>query len=220
MLRKLQKHLSFANVTSLMALFVALSGVAWAATSLPKNSVGAAQIKTDAVSRSEIKKSGVSTDELKDGGIKAVDVGDGTMTGADIGDGTLALADLGPNSVDTTKVVDGSLGVGDVAAGTFLGGKVTTQFHQAPADLADGTSASYDVHCPAGQIALAGGFRGDATESESTVVSSSRPKISETNGAAPTDNGTFNGWRITVLNPTGGITTGLRPELWAVCAGQ
>jgi len=233
----IRSKLSFANVVSMMALFIALSGIAWAA-SLPRDSVGAAQIKKDAVgaseikkdavSRSEVKRGAVSTDELKDGGVGAIDVTDGSLAGAEIADGTLALADLGPNSVDGSKVVegsigggdvaDGSLGGGDVAAGTFLGGKVTVQFTQAAADLADGAEASYDVHCPEGQTALGGGQRGDATDSEDTQVGSSRPIISTTNSGAPIDDGTFTGWRTSVLNPTGGTTTGLRPEVWVICA--
>ena len=216
MLRKLQKHLSFANVVSMMALFVALSGVAWAA-SLPKNSVGAAQIKTDAVSRSEIKRSGVSTAELKDGGVGAIDVTDASLTGADIGDGTLALADLGASSVDGSKVADGSLAAGDVAAGTFLGGKVTVQTTQS-ADIPDGGKLSVDAHCPTGQTATGGGARGDDTDSEQTELTSSRPIISTTNGAAPLDNGTFTGWRATAINKAGGTAAGLRVEVWVVCA--
>ena len=266
--RKLRTHMSFANVTSLMALFVALSGVAWAA-SLPKNSVGSAQIKKDAVSRSEIKKNAVSNDELKNGSVNATEIGDGTVGGAELGlnavtdskiaDGTVQLADLAPNSVDGSKVVDGSLGGGDVAegslgggdvadgslgggdvadgslgggdvaGGTFLGGKVTVQFERATAPLADGaTGVSYDVHCPAGQIALGGGHRGDATDSEYTVTHTSRPIISPTSASPPVDNGTFTGWRTTVTNPTGDLPQAdaapgpadgdILPEVWVICA--
>ena len=43
------QHLSFANVISMIALFVALGGTSIAAVSLSKNSVGAKQIKKNAV---------------------------------------------------------------------------------------------------------------------------------------------------------------------------
>ena len=39
-----RSHLSFANVISVIALFVALGGASYAAVTLPKNSVGAKQI--------------------------------------------------------------------------------------------------------------------------------------------------------------------------------
>ena len=249
--RKLRTHLSFANVTSLMALFIALSGVAWAA-SLPRNSVGVVQIKTNGVSRAEIKKNAVSNDELKDGAVNATEIGDGTVgatelglnsvNGSKIGDGTVALADLAPNSIDGSKVVDGSLGgaevtdgslgTGDVAAGTFLGGKVTAQYEVAAAALgetATGQGTSYDVHCPEGQVAIGGGGRGDATDSEFTVIHSSRPITSTTSSGPPVDNGTFTGWRITVTNPVGDLPQdagspgpadgAILPEVWVLCAG-
>ena len=245
----LRAKLSFANVVSMMALFVALGGTTYAAVSLPKNSVGASQIKKDAVaaseikkdavSRSEVKRSAVSTDELKDAGVRAIDVEDATLTGADIGDGTVALADLGANSVDGSKVADSSLGGGDVApgsldasdvaAGTFLGGKVTVQYEIAAAPLGESaTGTSYNVHCPEGQTAIGGGGRGDATDSEYTVIHSSRPIISTTNGSPPVDDGTFTGWRITVTNPVGDLPQdagapgpadgAILPEVWVICA--
>jgi hypothetical protein len=33
----------------------------------------------------------------------------------------------------------------------------------------------------------------------------------------PDDGGTFTGWRLTVVNLPGGATTGIRPQVWAVC---
>jgi hypothetical protein len=227
MLRNLRTHMSFANVTSLLALFIALSGVAWAA-SLPKNSVGAAQIKTDGVSRSEIKRNAVASGEIKDNDVQNIDVANNAITNGKIADGSVGLADLAPNSVDGSKVVegaltgadvgDGTLGASDVGAGTFLPGKVTVQHDQAPADLADGAKGSFDAFCLENQVAIAGGVRGDDTMSQETNVSSSRPVISTANRSAPVDNGTFTGWRATVTNLTGGATTGIRPEVWVVCA--
>ena len=50
MLGRLLSHLSYANVVSTICLFVVLGGTAYAATSLPVNSVGEAQLKANAVS--------------------------------------------------------------------------------------------------------------------------------------------------------------------------
>lgn len=49
------RSLTYANVTATLALFVALGGTSYAAITLPKNSVGAAQIRAGAVASSEIK---------------------------------------------------------------------------------------------------------------------------------------------------------------------
>jgi hypothetical protein len=55
----IRSHLSFANLVSLIALFVALGGTTYAAVTLPKNSVGARQIKKNAVTASEVKRNAV-----------------------------------------------------------------------------------------------------------------------------------------------------------------
>jgi len=50
------KRLSYANVIATLALFVALGGGAYAATQLPKNSVGAKQLKSGAVTPPKLNK--------------------------------------------------------------------------------------------------------------------------------------------------------------------
>lgn len=55
MLTRLADRFSYANVTATVALFVALGGTGYAAITLPRNSVGAKQIRKDAVRTAEIK---------------------------------------------------------------------------------------------------------------------------------------------------------------------
>jgi hypothetical protein len=52
--------------------------------------------------------------------------------------------------------------------------------------------------------------------SEETILTNTRPAISAGNTEPPLVGQGFTGWRITVVNPTGG-NTGIRPEVWAVC---
>ncbi|HEX8105851.1 MAG TPA: hypothetical protein VF533_24760 [Solirubrobacteraceae bacterium] len=52
---KVRSHLTYGNVVATLALFLALGGGAYAAAKLPKNSVGAKQIKRSAVGSSEVK---------------------------------------------------------------------------------------------------------------------------------------------------------------------
>ncbi len=54
-MKRLTKKLTFANVMSVTALFIALGGSAIAVTKLPKDSVGARQIKDGAVRSAEVK---------------------------------------------------------------------------------------------------------------------------------------------------------------------
>ena len=54
MATKIRTHLSYANVMSTIAVFVVLGGGAYAATKLPRNSVGTAQIKNKAVTKAKL----------------------------------------------------------------------------------------------------------------------------------------------------------------------
>ena len=73
MLARLRSKLSFANVTSVIALFVALGGTGYAAVTLPRNSVGSAQIRSHAVGSSELKSSAVTSRALRN---RSVTLGD------------------------------------------------------------------------------------------------------------------------------------------------
>lgn len=64
MLTKLRSHLSYANVTATLALFVALGGTSYAALTLPRNSVGSKQIRTGAVGSSEVRNRSLKTADL------------------------------------------------------------------------------------------------------------------------------------------------------------
>jgi hypothetical protein len=78
MLAWLRSHLTFANVVSLMALFVALGGGAYALT-LPKNSVGAKQLKKNAVQGSKIKNGAVTSSKVKDASLLSTDFKPGQL---------------------------------------------------------------------------------------------------------------------------------------------
>jgi hypothetical protein len=57
-------RLSYANVTSSLALFIALGGTGYAVTKLPRNSVGATQLKTNAVTSAKIRAGAVQRSDL------------------------------------------------------------------------------------------------------------------------------------------------------------
>jgi hypothetical protein len=58
---------TFANVVSCLALFVALGGTGYAAVNLPRNSVGAKQIKPGSIDNSKIKKGSLRKTAFKAG---------------------------------------------------------------------------------------------------------------------------------------------------------
>ena len=59
-MQKLRERLSFANVMSVIALFVALGGTGLAASQLGKNTVGTKQLKKNAVTTAKIKNGAVT----------------------------------------------------------------------------------------------------------------------------------------------------------------
>ena len=70
-MRQIADHLTYANVMSTFAAFIALGGVSYAAATLPKNSVGNAQLKKDAVTSAKIKNGTIQGTDLAPGLIKA-----------------------------------------------------------------------------------------------------------------------------------------------------
>lgn len=72
MLKRLQKHITYANVMSSLAVFLLLGGTSYAAASgaLRRNSVGAAQIRTGAVHSSEIHDRSVLPQDINSSTIK------------------------------------------------------------------------------------------------------------------------------------------------------
>jgi hypothetical protein len=208
MLNAVRRRLSFANVTSMMALMVALGGTSYAATTLSKNSVGSAQIKSGGVAGSDIRSNAITSAKVKNGSLKAVD----------FAAKQLPAGAQGPKGDTGAKGDVGAKGATGAQGDTGTVGAATVVSKTAAADLADGTKASYDAYCPAGQQAIGGGGRGDDTTSEAAAMTSSRPAVSATSTEPPADGLGFTGWRITVYNPTGGVTTGLRPTVWAICA--
>jgi hypothetical protein len=65
MLSRLTTRLTFANVVSLLALFVALGGGAYAAVRVPRNSVGTKQLKKHAVTNSKLANRAVTAAKVR-----------------------------------------------------------------------------------------------------------------------------------------------------------
>jgi hypothetical protein len=63
-MRALRSKLTYANVISTLCLFMLLGGGAYAATKLPKNSVGAKQIKNGAITGKKIKNASIEATKL------------------------------------------------------------------------------------------------------------------------------------------------------------
>jgi hypothetical protein len=97
-MRKLRDRLTFANVVSVIALFVALGGASYAVFKLPKNSVGAKQLKKNAVTTAKIKKEAVTGAKVKKGSLTGANVAKGSLSGTQINASTLGTVPNAENA--------------------------------------------------------------------------------------------------------------------------
>lgn len=92
-----RNRLTYPNVMSTIAVFIALGGAtAFAATALPKNSVGSRQLKKNAVTATKIEAGAVSGNRLADGAVSSDQLAGGAVTGAKIADGGVTADKLAP----------------------------------------------------------------------------------------------------------------------------
>jgi hypothetical protein len=71
--------MSYANVVATLALFLAISGVGYAATKLPKNSVGSKQLKKNAVTAAKIKDEAVTTPKIAPDAVTGAKLNESTL---------------------------------------------------------------------------------------------------------------------------------------------
>jgi hypothetical protein len=90
----------YADVVGTLALLVAMSGTAYAAHALPKNSVGPKQLKDNKV----------ASKDVRDGGISAADLAAGSVGSATLQPGSVGTTQLAPGSVTGAKLAVGSVG--------------------------------------------------------------------------------------------------------------
>ena len=102
---KIKQRLSYANVTSTLALFIALTGAtAYAATKLPDNSVGEFQLRSGAITAKKIRKNAVTTPKLKAGAVKQGKLANESVTAAKLTLGSVASSSLQEGSVTNAKI--------------------------------------------------------------------------------------------------------------------
>ncbi len=113
-MRHLKRHLSVANLISCIALFVALSSVAYAATNLANKSVKQRHIANGAVTTLKLRNGAVATPKLRNGAVTTLKLRNGAVTGAKVA----------PGAIGSTQIADGGVRSGDLGGGVVTEGKI------------------------------------------------------------------------------------------------
>jgi hypothetical protein len=149
----LRRRLTFANVVSLLALFIALgTGGAYAA-----NTIGSDDIIDESILSKDIHNEGVANPDIHDHSISPDKLKDNAVTSPAVADGTLATADLGFDSVDSGEIRTDAVHASEVAPGSIDGDELVDGGVTTP-DIAPGAvTAAKVANDSLGAFDLAGG---------------------------------------------------------------
>ena len=153
---------------ALIALFIALGGVAYAAVQLPRNSVGSKQLRARAVKRSDIAADAVNSGKVANGSLRAGDFASGQLPQGPTGPTGLAgqdatnlfafVSDNGAATVATLAYGQGAVSVQDPAGENQLGAPYVVTFNRSlvgcVAQATVGNGASSDGGYQAGPMTL------------------------------------------------------------------
>ena len=121
----MKPRLSFANVTSMLALFVALGGTSYAAVTLSANSVNKTHLRTNSVGKSEIRTRAVGQSEVASNSIGASELRTSAVGSNDVKDETLGANDLAPAARTALADINGvTFRASVTAAGARAAGNV------------------------------------------------------------------------------------------------
>jgi hypothetical protein len=122
----LRRHLSYANVTATLSLFIALGGAgAYAAAQ-----IGSSDIAKNAVKSKHIRNGQVRGADIGDAQVTSSEIADGQVFGSDVANGSIRAEDIEPGAFDLDVTVVEAQGTGSAtptcpAGTTLVGGGAT-----------------------------------------------------------------------------------------------
>lgn len=230
-MNQLKRHLSVANVLSGIALFVALSGAAYAAALAPKSvktknlangavtarklhkaAVTSPKIAKEAVIASKIAQGNVGTTQLSDGGVRSADLGGGVVTTQKLKDGAVTSSKLDGEAVNTAQIKNGAVTSAKLSS-SFLSQFVKNVSYVTGSVEAASTTAvkNVTVECTpsASQKQVIGGG--------ATIVSADKEKIRLIESGPTFKGATAVGWTAAAVDSEGS-TTSWTLQVYAICA--
>jgi hypothetical protein len=196
MVRWIRARLSYANVTSTLALFLALgTGTAYAANEwtgenivdqsltaadLQIGTIGTLRVQDNSLQAIDLAPDSVGASEIATDAVGATELANNSIDGGEIVDNSLFAADLGISSVGASEIATGAVGAAEIATGA-VGASEIANNTVSSADLAGGTSNGA-INIDAGSIA-----NGRCTDLDTGVPGAvaGDAVIFSINGAAP-----------------------------------
>ena len=218
-MKSFKRHLTVANVLSCIALFVALSATAVAATKLSTGQVKAVNIANEAVTTPKIKNLAVSNSKLgkesvTNGKIKKLAVsnpklGKESVTTGKIKKKAVTATQLGPEAVTGGKLGNESVSVGKLSASFYAQLLKNVTYVTATSGPQSDTERSIIAFCPSGKEVLGGGVR----------ITGADPKVVPTESAPEFNvSGSRIGWSASAREIEGGTGVSWTILAYAVCA--
>jgi trimeric autotransporter adhesin len=188
-LKQLGKHLTFANVVSCLALFMAMSGAAYAAKTLVKTQ----NLVNGAVTTPKLRNGAVTTKKLRNGAVTGQKIAPATIGSGQLANGSVRSGQLGGQVVTEPKIKNGAVSESKLGAEAVSTGKLKKEAVTASTlsanfygqllknvSYATKTSASDEVspkaitaECPTGKEVVGGGARSVlGTSTESSLIES------------------------------------------------
>lgn len=179
-MKQIRKRLTYANVMSSLAVFLVLGGGAAVAakTVLPKNSVGAQQIKRNAVTAAKIKTNAVTAAKIKRNAVTTAKLRNNAVTGAKVAEKTLGTVPRAA-AANTARSAETAA---SAASADQLRGQTTFAVR-----LGFGQSRQIAAH---GAVSLVANCRQDAEEEEDVAEILFATAV---NGAVADGNSSYNG---------------------------
>ena len=180
MTSKLRPHLTYSNILASVAIFLALTGGAYA-LSVPAHSVGAKQLKKNAATAAKIKNGAVASAKVKDDSLTGADILESTVgqvpsasSASSAGRADSAATADSAKSADSAKTAGfaqtaGSAASADTAksvADSSVGGNALKEIvtvESALINVPAGASNIATQFCPVGSAAIAGGLVWDVS---------------------------------------------------------
>lgn len=189
-MKQLMRHLTVANVLSCTALFLALSGAAYAAkTMLPKNSVKAPQLANGAVTTPKLRNGAVTMAKLRNGAVNATKIAPASIGSGQLANGSVRSGQLGGGVVTEGKLKNSAVTANKIAEGAVSSGKLSPSFLaqlvrnvtyvNAESANNEEIAKSATANCPAGKQVIGGGARVGG-ELKDVAVTGSNPFVSGT----------------------------------------